>query len=229
MMHERRPLAAVVLLALALPGAAWAQSPVQETRRRPPPLERAPECAIWKGTVSGNDPSVEIEMKLCPSGNAVSGMMQWSSLKSGWNRRAIEGRWSDDKSALTLRDTSVVESRPEPGWRFCEVDSYDLKIVSPGNLEGTYRSVACNDNAKVKLTLEPGTVPAEAPALPAPPPLAPPPATASPKETKRWLCSAGGPSAGTPWALLALGGALAAGRTLRSCSGRRAAERRNGN
>jgi MYXO-CTERM domain-containing protein len=207
MPRERRLLSAVVLLVIVQSGAAWAQSPVQETRRRPPPLEPAPECALWKGTVSGNDPSVEIEMKLCPSGNAVSGMMQWSSLKSGWNRRAIEGRWSEDKSALTLRDTSVVESRPEPGWRFCVVDQYDLKVVSPGNLEGTYRSSACNDNAKVKLQLEPGTVPAVTPTAP-PPPVEPPAVAPPPHETKRGFCSAGGPSEGTPWPLLALGGVL---------------------
>lgn len=206
MPRERRLVTAVMLLVITQSGAAWAQSPVQETRRRPPPLEPAPECAIWKGTVSGNDPSVEIEMKLCPSGDAVSGMMQWSSLKSGWNRRAIEGRWTEDRSALTLRDTSVVESRPEPGWRFCEVDQYDLKLASPGNLEGTYRSIACNDNATVKLTLQPGTVPAT-PIMTAPP-IPPPVAASPPRETKRGFCSAGGPNEGTPWPLLVLGGGL---------------------
>ena len=100
MLRERRLLAAAVLLGLALPTAARAQSPVQELRGRPPPLEPAPECSTWKGVVSGNDPSVEVEMKLCPSGEAVTGMMQWSSLKSGWNRRAFEGRWNVERARI---------------------------------------------------------------------------------------------------------------------------------
>lgn len=206
---ERRLVTAVVLLVIARSGAARAQSPVQETPRRPPPLELAPECALWKGTVSGNDPSMEIAMTLCPSGNAVSGIMQCSSLTSGWSRRAIEGRWSEDKSALTLRDTSIVENRPEPGWRFCVVDQYDLKLVSPGDLEGTSRASACNDNATVKLKLEPGTLPAATPTAP-PPPLEPPVVAPPPREAKRAFCSVGGPSDGAPWPLLAMGSGLIA-------------------
>jgi MYXO-CTERM domain-containing protein len=209
MLRERRPITAIVLLVIAQSSAARAQSPVHETRKRPPPLEPAPECTLWNGTVSGNDPSMQVAMKLCPSGNAVSGMIQSSSLESGWSRRAIEGRWSEDKTTLTLRDTSIVENRPAPGWQFCLVDKYDLKLVSPGDLEGTSRASACNDTAKVKLKLEPGAAPSATPTAPSPP-LEPPVVAPPPRETKRGFCSVGGPSDEPPWPLLALGSALLA-------------------
>ncbi len=207
--HASPPLALLVVLAST---AAHAQ--IQDTRR-PPPLEKAPECELWKGKVSGNDPSVEVEMRLCAAaGDEVTGVFQWSSLRSGWNRRALVGRWSDGRTKLALRDASILEERPQPGWRFCTVDDYDLTLTAPGALDGTYRSKACNDTAKVNLKLEgPATAPATAPP-PAPPPPAPPAApSAPPAETKsRGLCSFAPPGGPRPVPAIALlAGAVLAG------------------
>lgn len=120
---------------------------------RPPPLPLEEGCELWRGAVSGNDPTVQVEASLCPGeGNAVTGRLQWSSLKSGWNVRRLEGRWqSERRQKLSLRDTAIVEERPEPGWRFCRVDQYDLEVIRPNRMEGRYVSRPCDDTATIWL------------------------------------------------------------------------------
>lgn len=202
-----RHLASLPLALLVVLASTSALAQIQDVRR-PPPLEKAPECELWKGKVSGNDPSVEVEMRLCAAaGDEVNGVFQWSSLRSGWNRRALVGRWSEGRTKLALRDASILEERPQPGWRFCTVDDYDLALTGPGALDGTYRSKACNDTAKVTLKLEgPATAPATAPPT-APPPVPAPPASppAPPAETKsRGLCAFAPPGGTSPVPAIAL-------------------------
>lgn len=115
---------------------------------RPPKLPDKPGCEHYRGTASGNDPSVQLDVVLCPSGNTLSGEVQWSSLESGWNLRRVEG--TREGGRISLRDIEVTQSRPEPGWRFCEIDSYALTQTEVG-LAGKYDSHACNDSATVSL------------------------------------------------------------------------------
>lgn len=142
----------VVSLALAMSlwsASAVAQGTVRSSAPRPPLLEASAACEVWDGKASGNDPSVEVSLELCPRDDEVTGVVQWSSTTSGWNRRAVAGR--DDGAGLQLRDTRIIEEKPAPGWRFCVIDSYELRRTSPDVLEGTYRSEACKDQATVSL------------------------------------------------------------------------------
>lgn len=116
---------------------------------RPRQLPDRAGCEHYRGTARGNDPSVQLDVVLCPQGTDVSGDVQWSSLQSGWNLRRVSGTWDGD--ALRMRDLKVIEAKPEPGWRFCEIDTYAL-VRTDGGLAGTYRSAACDDAAELTLT-----------------------------------------------------------------------------
>ena len=135
-------LTALAAVLLALPAHATV---------RPEPLEPKPGCEKWHGQAGGNDPTVELDVQLCPVPKGVTGETQWSSLRSGWSVRAVEGSWSADGQTLALRDVGFNQSKPNPGWRFCLIDHYDLKRVGSDELDGKYRSDACNDSAWVKL------------------------------------------------------------------------------
>ena len=137
-------LLALGLLVMAPAGEALAV-------RRPAPLVAPEGCELWVGTVSGNDPSVKVELVLCPEGNAVRGTLQWSSTLSGSNVRDVQGSWDASRRSLTLRDLRVRDQHPEPGWRFCVVDDYRLTRTPGGALHGTYFSSACRDRARVRL------------------------------------------------------------------------------
>jgi len=117
---------------------------------RPVPLDPEEGCELYVGSASGNDPTAQVELRFCPEGAEVSGVLQWSSLRSGWNRRAVRGSWDGTGAELTLRDERIIEERPEPGWRFCRVDQYTLRREGD-RLWGSYRSNACNDTATVDL------------------------------------------------------------------------------
>ncbi len=148
-MHESRyPLSLALLIAgVALFFAGEARA------GRPPPLPGEEGCELWRGGASGNDPTVLVEVSLCGAGDGrITGRLQWSSLRSGWNLRRIEGRWSTDgRRQLSLRDVEILEERPEPGWMFCVIDRYDLTPVRPGRLEGSYVSRRCDDHASIWL------------------------------------------------------------------------------
>ncbi|MFO0629211.1 MAG: hypothetical protein U0325_26790 [Polyangiales bacterium] len=167
-----------MLVILSATWTARAQGTVQmHDPRRPPPLSRTERCEVWAGTVSGNDPTAQASMQICAEGGArVRGVFLWSSLQSGWDRRAFEGEWSPDGQGLTLRDTHMIESHPMNGWMLCTADRYDLRRVVPTRLEGSYLSAGCSDRGTLSLSLQGEGEMATTP-TPAPPPVGatPPP------------------------------------------------------
>ncbi|MBS2015651.1 MAG: hypothetical protein JST00_22375 [Deltaproteobacteria bacterium] len=146
----------------------------------PPELDGGADCTLWRGTVSGNDPTVRMMFRLCPAGgDDVAGTGQWSSKVSGYNVRRLSGRWLDRGARLELHDEAVVEEHPEPGWRFCTIDRYDLRR-SGDELVGTYDSRACNDHATIKVALVSGSLPPSGTPAPSAPPAPPPPSETKP-------------------------------------------------
>lgn len=143
------------LALLALAAIATSTDDPKPAPPKPAPPKPAPVCAHWSGTVSGNDPSVAIAGTLCEDDQGrVTGTLSWSSERSGSNVRSVSGSWSADHGALTLHDGAIVESHPNPGWRFCVVDEYDL-TGSKDSLAGKYHSSGCNDHAAMTLTRSP--------------------------------------------------------------------------
>ncbi len=141
-----------MMLSLVLFAAA--QELQQGAAPRPPALVPLPSCESWKGTAEGNDPSVEISLRICPaagSTTAVEGTLVWSSLVSGWNRRDLVGSWEEGKRKLVLHDLRVAEERPQGEWYFCVIDRYELERVEGSTLVGRYDSAACQDHAVIRL------------------------------------------------------------------------------
>lgn len=117
---------------------------------RPPPLPELENCVVYDGTAAGNDPSVQLSLRICEDDKGgISGEAQWSSTRSGWNRRSITGKKT--RTGYDLRDVAVVASKPAPGWRFCTIDRWDLTL-SGTDLTGSYSSKACDDTATVTLS-----------------------------------------------------------------------------
>lgn len=225
-MRTGRAVALGVALVVATAASARAE--------RPPPLPAQAGCELWIGDASGNDPTVRLNARLCPAGDGrVTGLMQWSSLRSGWNVREVDGAWTPGGARLVMRDVRITEERPNPGWRFCAVDRWELARVGD-ELRGEYRSQACSDHARVTLrrvpspdpAQEPGvTPPGPAPPVPAPspppgptpaPPPGPPPAPPGPAPTTPDLPVAPPPPppGGTGGLDLGCGGCDAAGASL---------------
>jgi len=116
---------------------------------RPPLLPERAGCELWLGEAHGND-GVRINLRLCPGeGGSLTGELQWSGEESGWNVRAVEGTRAG--AQIRLRDVRIVEERPEPGWRFCTIERYELRAVGSNRLSGRYVSTSCNDHATVEL------------------------------------------------------------------------------
>jgi hypothetical protein len=113
----------------------------------PKPLEPADGCERFIGTATGNS-SMRVVLRLCPTANGLRGEAQCSSLQSGWSVREVRGTRSG--SAIRLVDVRLVEERPNPGWRFCTIDRWELERRGD-RLDGTYRSEACTDTATVRL------------------------------------------------------------------------------
>jgi hypothetical protein len=142
----------------------------------PPPLPEEAGCERWLGGAKANDPSIRLNLILCNRNGVASGHVQWSSLESGWNVREITGTITDTQ--VVLRDVRIVEEKPQPGWRFCTIDRWEL--TRNGNrLEGTYDSAACNDHAtvwfdrmldKAEGSKPPPKQPTVTPSPPSPPP-----------------------------------------------------------
>jgi hypothetical protein len=129
--------------------------PASRSPDRPPPLKEQRGCEVWYGTFSGNDPTVLVEARLCnDSQGAVGGVVQWSSLRSGYNIREVSGM-RDAAGRLMLHDTQFMVNRPMNGWQFCLIDSYVLAPQGGGEIIGSYESVACNDYASVDLHRSP--------------------------------------------------------------------------
>lgn len=159
---------------------------------RPPRLAAPSGCELWVGRGSGNDPSMQIELRLCPQPDGrVSGEVQWSSTTSGWNLRDVSGRYEAGGTGITLRDDRITAQRPEPGWRFCTIDRYTL-VRSGDHLSGPYHSSACSDDGTLTLDRVANAAGQPVPAPPSPPgtsdtpspaPNTPPPGPALPPTT----------------------------------------------
>jgi hypothetical protein len=95
---------------------------------------------------------VLVEARICDDtqGN-VTGVVQWSSLRSGYNVREVAGTRSVG-GHLVLHDVRFLEYHPIGGWRFCLIDQYILDEQGPNHLVGNYESSACNDDASVNLS-----------------------------------------------------------------------------
>lgn len=118
---------------------------------RPKALSPQKNCELWIGTASGNDPSVQVELSLCENRNQeLTGVLQWSSTKSGWNKRAVNGYKKEN--TILLHDEKFLENKPNKGWMFCLIDEYSLSI-SKNTMQGVYESKACKDKARLSLTL----------------------------------------------------------------------------
>jgi hypothetical protein len=85
---------------------------------RPPPLQAEAGCELWRGKFSGNDPSVMVEARLCSDQQGrVTGVVQWSSLKSGYNLREVEGLRAPNGD-FSLYDVRFREYHPKFWWTF---------------------------------------------------------------------------------------------------------------
>ncbi len=119
---------------------------------RPPPLQAEAGCELWRGKFSGNDPSVMVEARLCSDQRGrVTGVVQWSSLKSGYNLREVEGLRAPNGD-VSLYDVRFREYHPKFSWTFCLIDRYTLAREGEERLVGSYVSQSCHDNAQVDLT-----------------------------------------------------------------------------
>lgn len=146
---RRHPVLAFTLIALLLP--ALVGPPRAVAVERPPRLVPQSGCELWVGRASGNDPSMQIELELCPQADGqLLGSLQWSSTLSGWNVRDLHGHYEPGGRALSLSDDRVRAERPAPGWRFCTVDLYTLERVGD-HLSGRYHSSACTDDGTMSL------------------------------------------------------------------------------
>jgi MYXO-CTERM domain-containing protein len=146
------------LTAALLTATPYITSPALAGVDRPPPLQGEDGCVTYSGQATGgNDATVRLELRLCRGpGDTLTGVTQWSSLVSGWSERRISG--SLDRQVpgqLVLKDEEFLESRPEPGWRFCLIDTYEL-TVDGKSLSGSYVAEDCHDTAKLALDVTSG-------------------------------------------------------------------------
>lgn len=119
---------------------------------RPPPIQAQNGCELWRGTFSGNDPSVLVEARFCTNAQGrVTGIVQWSSLTSGFNEREVAGI-QDATGDFELHDLSFLQYHPKASWKFCLIDRYTLDSEGPDHLVGSYESQACSDNARIDLS-----------------------------------------------------------------------------
>lgn len=201
---------------------------------RPDPLVAEAGCDRYRGVpIGANDSTQQFELSVCPTASGVQAKVQTSSLVSGWSVRASVGSWDAAGRVLTLADTEFIESRPEPGWRFCLIDELVLEKTAKG-LEGSYVSHACSDRAELVLEkLEPVATPSVAdappqnPGSPEPANVPTPDATpnAKPERYDGCTCSAADPRPGEAllWVLIVLG--LTATRTRATRTSRARARR----
>lgn len=183
---------------------------VQAKAARPDPLADQAGCDHYRGVpVGANDSTQQFELVVCPTPDGVRTIVQSSSLVSGWSVRQGVGSWDAAQRVLTARDTEFVESKPEPDWRFCLIDSLVLEKTEEG-LTGSYVSEACEDRAQLELVkLAPagpagssgdagGELPASPPPPPTPPPTEPEPEPAPAAAPKQAGCACELASTGQP-------------------------------
>ena len=127
--------------------------PASRWNRGPPAVQAQNGCELWRGTFSGNDPSVLVEARLCTDRQGrVTGILQWSSLASGFNEREVAGI-RDATGDFELHDLNFRQYHPKFLWKFCLIDRYTLNSDGPDHLVGNYESEACSDNAQIDLSL----------------------------------------------------------------------------
>jgi hypothetical protein len=126
------------------------QADTRHQSERPELLPAKEGCEVWIGKAYGNDPTIRMQLRLCPDGEAVTGEVQWSSLTSGWNLREVKGKWDEAHKNLLLKDVAIIENQPVDGWKFCLIDNYYL-TKNGQFLRGTYSSESCKDRAMVDL------------------------------------------------------------------------------
>jgi hypothetical protein len=99
---------------------------------------------------SGNDPSVQVEFSFCLNrNNEITGILQWSSTRSGWNKRAVNG--NKKENTIILHDENFLENKPNRGWVFCLIDEYRFSL-SKNKMQGDYISNACRDKGRFSLS-----------------------------------------------------------------------------
>lgn len=117
---------------------------------RPQALKAKENCELWVGTASGNDPSVQVEFSFCLNrNNEITGILQWSSTRSGWNKRAVNG--NKKENTIILHDEKFLENKPNRGWVFCLIDEYRFSL-SKNKMQGDYISNACRDKGRFSLS-----------------------------------------------------------------------------
>src|SRR5687768_7955152 len=109
------------------------------------PLARG-ACGCFVGEAHGND-DVVMTVRLCRDRDGLEGLFHWDGSRSGTSVRALAGERTP--GGVRLRDTTIRVDRPNPGWRFCPVDGYELRWTAAGGLSGTYRSAGCFDDATI--------------------------------------------------------------------------------
>ncbi|MEQ1504193.1 MAG: hypothetical protein ABMB14_18265 [Myxococcota bacterium] len=116
----------------------------------PPPEPPLPvgACACFEGTTHGND-DVTARLRLCHDLEGITGVFRWVGTRSGLSERALAG--APVSGGVQLRDLKLTIDRPNPGWRFCPVDRYDLQWTATGGLTGSFWSSACADRAELAL------------------------------------------------------------------------------
>jgi len=117
------------------------------------PVDAMPAGSVtghWRGTISGNDPSVTADVSLAQDGPRVTGLLVWTSPNSGRSHRRVAGFLDPDRHLLMLRDVEMPVAQASGSWRFCPVDYYLLDFQGD-ELTGSYWSTPCNDRARVRL------------------------------------------------------------------------------
>ncbi len=108
------------------------------------------QCATFKGTSDGNDPSQQVTFNLCRRGDRLEGI-KTSEGEAGRSVYVLEGRLIDDET-FKMQITSVLEDEPAPGWISCSDDVFNLRWDAGADaLTGHYVSVECEDRAALHL------------------------------------------------------------------------------
>ncbi len=144
---------------------------------RPPPLLAEAGCELWRGRSSDDDGPVlmedgtamvadrtdMLEARFCSDQQGhVTGMVQVSSLKSGYVSSEVEGLRAPNGDFF-LHDVRFREYHLASG-RACLTDRYTLTPEGADRLVGSAVSKTCHDNAQVDLTrMGPSALPPPAP------------------------------------------------------------------
>jgi MYXO-CTERM domain-containing protein len=205
--RERRRRSTHLWLALAAALSCMLPALAQAGAARPDPLQAETGCDHYRGTpIGANDSTQQFELMVCTTPNGIRAKVQTSSLVSGWSVRQSVGGWDATGQVLTLRETEVLESRPEPGWHFCLIDSIVLEKTANG-LSGTYVSEACQDRAQLELVkLEPVTAALPPTSITPPPPPSVPEIVHEPTVSSGCACDVSSSTSQSPagFVLLAL-------------------------